>query len=472
MQNNKTIKQLKYLLIYLLVLFFSISVSFAAVLNDNYPKIANIEEIVFGKSSPGLKINDRLNAIENNLFGETYPKDSLFERTKRIVSYVLGPTNNDYDTEVSEDTYPDNPKKPLNITVPDGYENVQTNEISELEFVNILLSLINDERSFKGLLPLIRDDIAMKVALEQAKSLISKGYLSYFNLQNQGPDERYTLSGGTGALIEIVKGFELEKIEIKKDTKKNKIKLSELLAKQLLQAIHANTDDSEVLLNPYNTHFGLGIALSKDGKKFVSVTDFVTKGGEVEPIKPVVNLGETLQVSGKINKPFKFKALSVAYFDGSKIVDLEPDNLTFDNESIEPYFPPQDYIAFGDTGKGNLLKVLKGIGVIGAIGAAPFTGGASAILAPALLNSIQNGPPKEIPLKGGIKYISKTGNFSGNIPLNYGGKSGLYFVSVLAEISGVSYPVVISRRTIKVNSLLSPVSFYVAKQFCSLGKQP
>ena len=86
---------------------------------------------------------------------------------------------------------------------------------------------------------------------------------------------------------------------------------------------------------------------------------------------------------------------------------IQKNHISFDNESLMPYLLPQDYIAYSDTAKNNIAKVLKGIGAVAAIAGAPFTGGATAVLAPVLLSSIQNGPPREIPLKGGIKLNSK-----------------------------------------------------------------
>ncbi|OGI19941.1 MAG: hypothetical protein A3B68_00125 [Candidatus Melainabacteria bacterium RIFCSPHIGHO2_02_FULL_34_12] len=415
----------------------------AAYSEDNYPKIGNLENILLGMSSPDEKISDRLTALEQNVFGMSFLNDSLDVRTHRIKNYVLGKTSVQ-DAQITPDSK----------YVNNGFENenAHTKEISESEFIEILVQLINDERSFKGSIPLTKDSISINTAQEHAFDLLKKGYLTYFSFKNQGPDERYTLSGGTGALVEILKGFEADK-----NDKKSNIKLTTLLAKQLVQALAANTDDSQIFFNPYLTHIGVGAARSQDKKKFVAVIDFITKGGEFDPIKPSVNLGEKILVSGKINKPFKFKAVSIAYFEKADLLLDENNEEYIDNESIKPYFPPQSYIAFGDTGKGNLMKVLKGIGAIGAIGAAPFTGGATAVLAPVLVSSIQSGPPKEIPLKGGMKAHSD-GTFHGTIELNYQGRSGLYFISVLAEVPGLNYPLVISRRTVRVENFLKPVA--------------
>lgn len=329
-----------------------------------------------------------------------------------------------------------------------NYESSQTIELTSEQFLNKVFESINNERSFKGFLPLIKDDTAIKLAGEQSDDLIKKGCISYYNLNNKSPDERYTLSGGTGALIEIVKGFEIEK-------SKDKIKLTELLAHYLVEAIVSSQDDSKVLFSPYITHFGCGFSTSKDERKFVSINEFVTKGGEFDPIKPAINIGEKIKISGRIKNPYKFKAVSIAYLEELKSKDDEQDciSLGFSEDDINPYFPPQDYIAFSDTSKSNFIKVLKGIGLISAIGASPFTGGASAILAPVLLTSLQNGQPKEIPLKRGIKANSK-GEFSGEIDLNYQGRAGLYYVSILAELASVNFPIVVSRRTVRVNSIL------------------
>ena len=396
---------------------------------ENYPVIANIEELVFGKTFPDLKISDRLSSIEKNTFGKTYESDSLAGRTERLKTYILGGQDEEINAAGTQA----------------GYENNLTKEISTEEFVDILFQKINEERTIKGLLPLANDAIAVKLAGEHVKELIMMGYLSYYNSKNQCPDERYTLAGGTGAVTEIVKGFEQDG----KENKNEKIKITSLLAQNLVQALRSDKDDLNILFSPYLTHFGCAIYLSNDKNRFVSVLEFLIKGGELESLKPFITLGEKLFVSGKINSPFKFKAISLAYFE----MENKESQGSFDDEDLLPYFPPQDYIAYANTAKSNFLKVLKGLGVIGAIGASPFTGGASAVLAPVLLSSIQNGPPKEIPLKGGIK-VKANGEFAGELELNYQGMTGIYFVSILGELSNINFPVVISRRTVKVDSPL------------------
>ncbi len=444
LKKMKICKIIRQINLYIIILFFCLFgqtqglpllLSVEATTQDNYPVIGKIENILFGKPSSDLKISDRISAIEKNIFGKTYSRDPLDVRTERLKANVLGDSENLADTEQE---FQNN----------NNYENLQTVEVSSEQFQDILYQFINEERSFKGLLPLVKDETVLNVAFEQAKEILAKDYLSYSNLKNQYPDERYTLAGGTGAIIEVVKGFE-------KKTNEKKVKLTELLAKQLVQAIEANPDDSQILYSSYINHCGFGFALSNDKKKFVSVIEFVTKEGEFEPIKPLVSFGEKLRVVGKVKLPYKFKAISVAYYDSVRL-NVEDENNSpgyFTNESLKPYFPPQDYIAYSNTAKNNFVKIIKGIGVIGAIGAAPFTGGASAIFAPVLISSIQNGPPKEIPLKGGIKVNGK-GEFSGEVELNYQGKSGLYYVSVLAERPGVNFPIVVSRRTVRVSSFM------------------
>ncbi len=422
----------KYILILLFVinsLFFTCNNSLSSLMPIDDFEITRMENSVFGKSFNSIKINDRLNKMEKALFGKTFINENVSERIERVRDYLLG-YSDDLDTNKGYE----------NNVLSQNYENYETRALSQAEFEESFLQILNDQRSFMGFLPLIKDEVAVRVASEQSADLLSMGNLSYFNSKGLCPDERYTITGGTGALIEIVKGFELDK----------KIVLNELLIKQLLEALSVSQDDSQVLFSPYLTHIGYGFSLSPDGKKFVSVIEFLTKGGSIEPIKIFLNPAQKLTLKGSLKKPYKFKAISVGYLSDQELLDFNSGSkVGFDSSALKPYFPPQNYIAYGDNTRVNFLKVLGGIGVIGAIGAAPFTGGASAVLAPMLLNSIQNGTPKEIPLKGGMK-TSSNGDFHGEIDLNYQGKTGLYFVSILAEMPGLTAPIVVSRRTVRV----------------------
>lgn len=429
---------MKTICILLCLLYFLQSSSFA-LSPENNPDLARVENLIFGMSYSSLKPVDRLSKIEKPLFGKTYSSEPVEARTKRINEYLLG-YSDDKAVESTNEIYE-------NKAFTQPYENTSTKEISLSEFNEIFLRIVNNERSFKGLLPLLKDETAVRVADDEALDLLSQGHASFYNSKKQGPDERYTLAGGTGALIEVIRGFELEQGQ-------GKIKLSELLVKQLIEAISISTDDVQILYNPHITHIGYGFALSKDKTKFISVLDFLTKAGDLEPIKTNVNLAQKINVSGKLRRPYKFKAVSIAYLNDQDILGSSDNNgAGFDIESLKPYFPPQDFIAYTDKSKTNVVKVLQGIGFIGALGAAPFTGGATSFLAPVFLNSLQNGPPKEIPLKGGMKSGSD-GTFYGNLELNYLGMSGLYYVSVIADLPGSNSPIVVSRRTIRVGSPL------------------
>ena len=439
--NHRTSFIVSLALCFLLLISCFSSPSLSGTTQDNYPEITRIESLVFGKTFSELKTSERLTKIEKSIFGKSFESESPDKRTDRIQEYISGEAGENHAESISNSQF--------DLKKTKGYENTLTKVITSDKFIELFYENLNKERSIKGLLPLTQDAIGTKVAQEQSQELIMLGHLSYYNSKKQCPDERYTLSGGTGAIIEIVKGFEVNE----------KTKLTELLALDLIEALKTNKDDSNVLFSPYITHIGFGFSISPDKKDFASAVEFLTKGGEFEPIKPQITLGEKFFISGKIKTPFKFKAVSVAYFEPPAELNFEDQDssISFDPESLVEYFPPQDFIAYTDKLKGNVLNVLKGIGVIGAILGSPFTGGATAVLAPVLLSSIQNGPPKEIPLKGGIDTKSD-GSFKGSIDITYQGMCGLYFVSVLGELPNLNFPIVLSRRTVRVNNPLQPVS--------------
>lgn len=328
---------------------------------------------------------------------------------------------------------------PLSALAIDGYENLLTAEIDLVKFENLLLEKINNERSLRGLSPLGLDPLAKSVAIDHSMFLLDKGYLSYYDLNFKGPDERFSNYGGSGVLTEIIKGFQSE----------SAIQYSELLVNQLIDALVISEDDSKIIFNPFVKSFGVGVSRSENKTKFIITLEFVVSGAIVSPLKLPLRLDEEILVSGKINSPYKFKAVSIAYFDENEAKKSKFEYNEINIDDLKPYFPPQDFIAYTDVSKRRWLNFFKGIGVVGTIGASPFTGGASTILTPLLVNSMRDSNPKEIPLKGGIN-VNSDGSFSGKIRLNYKNMPGLYFISVIGEINGVNYPVVLGRRAVRV----------------------
>lgn len=320
----------------------------------------------------------------------------------------------------------------------EGYENTLVTNLSTVGFEGEVIRSINEQRESRGLRALVPYEVAYQSAMIHSKFLIKLGQLSYYNEKIQGPDERYTLFGGQGYTQEIIKGFESE----------SPIKLSPLLANQLVDAVVLNIDDSKVLLDTMLTHVGVGVSLSGDLKKFIVVIEFVSIGGEIISSHDVM-LGQKIKVSGRVLNPYRFKAITVAYDDTDENDISSNRNLNFiNNDTLKPYIPPIDYEAYIDSTSNDWGNVLKGLLFVGSIAAAPFTAGASGIFAPFILQSFGGGGVREVPTMGGIK--STSGGFEGIIDLNYKNKPGLYFVNLWGSLPNGGYPVLLSRKTVRV----------------------
>src|SRR5438067_13876930 len=59
-----------------------------------------------------------------------------------------------------------------------------------------MLELINRDRGYCGLRPVLLDPVASRAGQDQAEEMAAHSYLAHFNLQGDSPQQRYARCGG------------------------------------------------------------------------------------------------------------------------------------------------------------------------------------------------------------------------------------------------------------------------------------
>jgi hypothetical protein len=114
-----------------------------------------------------------------------------------------------------------------------------------------------------------------------------------------------------------------------------------------------------------------------------------------------------------------------------------------------PYFPPIDKVIYADRTAERTRSIAKTSGLILAMLAAPFTYGASMLVADILMQSlVQAYQAQDVEVREGVK--ASDNSFSGLVNIGEWGP-GTYYITIWAIPSRSKKPVILSRRTVSVS---------------------
>ncbi len=399
-----------------------------------------------------------LTKLESQNLGITYPKDTPENRIKRLEENILGQVSSgSVDArieklnkifEVKEAQVPESFKEEIEIAsrgpapskAPTQNSSKPATKIQLQKNIDDLseqmLKVINQERSFRSLRPLRPDETANRMALEHASYLAQTKQFSHFGVMGKNPDQRYSEAGGNGKVEELVDGFfaatdaqgNIKPISVNADT-----------AGHLMDALLKVPDKADIVFNVDANAAGVSFVISPDKKQLVvvieMVADYVSLGGLPTQTPP-----SSIGVSGTISGGYKFAWIGVAKREDK------------DEEKIEveasPYFAPIDKVIYADRTTEKAKKLAQTGGLILAMVAAPFTYGASMLVADILMQTISQAyQAQDVEVRSGVK--ASDASFNGNVNVGEWGP-GLYYISIWAIPSRSKKPVIVSRRTVLV----------------------
>lgn len=420
-----------------------------------YPKIGKLENLTFGVNKPELAIEDRLVALETAVFARTYPHDSLFDRTERLETTLLGKNQIEAPPIPEDGPLPGWAETPMTSTNgPDPSELMYLDEIidrpdsyhkiDKATLDSFARELINFEREKRALGKLEHNHLAQKMADEHTRDLVERGVVSHNSSKGDNPDRRYTLLGGVDAVSEnlaVIGGSELG------PNKLCKAAVAKIFKQMLMQQ-----DDREALMAPEATHLGFAIESMNEGASVLACAEVLTNRGVIHPIPKTARLGDKIEVEGSIQKPYMFQRITLAW---EGVSDLPPQEEN-SSEAL-PYFPPLDFVAYKEKSEKDHSKAifaLKTVGMLAAIAGGVFVPPV-ALAAPLIMMAGPDPgelkPVSDVPVKGGVKVSGDS--FSAKVAVNNDNKEGLYYLTVWASMGADDKPVAISRRTILVKQV-------------------
>lgn len=411
-----------------------------SLIGSTYPnqseeeRLKRLEEMVFGTESQGLPRDKRISRLQKTL---VIPQAKVSEELRKIVEKEQQESQASQTSSASSSSS-GSYTQPSSKTSSGKQIATKIQVLPDLSNLSEqMLKIINQERSFRSLTPLSVDPLTQKVVNEHASYLVQTKQFSHFGAGGSNPDQRYTEAGGTGKVDELVDGFfasvdktgQIKPIEVSNDT-----------PNFLMDAFLKVPDKSDIVFNNDANRAGISFVMSPDKKQLVVVIQLVVEAGSLSSIPSTASVSDYVQMNGTLNRGYKFAWIGVSKkeLDSTEKNEIEP----------SPYFSPIDQVIYMDKDSDRAKNIAKTGGMILAMVAAPFTYGASMIVADILMQSIaQTYQAQDVQVRGGVR--ASEGGFSGRIALGEWGP-GLYYLTVWGLPSRGKKPVVLSRRAVKV----------------------
>jgi hypothetical protein len=420
---------------------------------DLYPTLGRMEGIVFGAAKPEIQVEKRLADLEQATFKETYPNQTLFDRSQRLKGTILGSVDEASTSDLLgtgldalSRLAPKEPSKPPSFLEEIANRPENAVAVDDQEIQRFALELVNYLRSEMALAPFTLDPTATKMAQEQVADLAKRNLVSHANSGGANPDLRYTKSGGTDAVTETI--LSLSGASSEKKTTRSQVA-------QLMKTMLEREDDREAVMSIDATGLGFSTAYMSNNSALLGCLEVVTKHGAMQTINEPISVGDKVDLKGTVEGPYHFERITLAWEgkDGSMVSSSD------ESQDALPYFPPLDYIAYASHAEHDYEKAvstLKTIGLIACIAGGVFMPPV-ALAAPliAMSGSMQEPKPmSDIPVRGGVKTDGS--NFSAHIPVSKEGKNGIYYVTVWASGGRGGKLIPISRRAYIVSPTHSP----------------
>lgn len=171
---------------------------------------------------------------------------------------------------------------------------------------------INADRRAHGLNAVAYDRLAAEVGESHCREMLAHGYVSHWNTRGLKPYHRFSFAGGTDAISENCSGSDASH-DVYRSVGDVTAGVLESHA-AMLGEIPPDDGHRRTILNPANTHVGIGLAFNRRAVRMTQ--EFVQRHVEVKSVPPAtLRVGEQFLLRGRVLSP-AHRAKSIAvYFE-------------------------------------------------------------------------------------------------------------------------------------------------------------
>lgn len=194
-----------------------------------------------------------------------------------------------------------------------------------------MLELINKSRADNGAPPVKLDEIANKAGQMHAEDMANNNYLGHWDLAGKLPYQRYTECGGTDLDMEntsIIR-FHGKPMSGPVEQKFSKQRL-EMVQNMFMAEKPPMDGHRRCIIDPIHNYVGIGIAFAHtdDGRALAVSQEFINHYGKFDPVPQHVTKGDSVKVSGTLDKGLRFWSIDLAYTPPSKPMTADEINHT------------------------------------------------------------------------------------------------------------------------------------------------
>lgn len=195
----------------------------------------------------------------------------------------------------------------------------KADEIDYDEARSYMLELVNRDRQAIGLIPLVLDDFATKVAQWQAHDMAVRRYISHWNTDGFTPTMRYTTGGGNDGVTENITYFQCS----------GKVYLTRKVVEYMQERFMNSEGHRRNVLSPEHNKLGVGIGFAEFpgvGMVFTCDQTFVADYGGFSGLPHSILLGDELTIEGTLDiARVEFRYISLAWAEFPQ--EMSPDVL-------------------------------------------------------------------------------------------------------------------------------------------------
>jgi uncharacterized protein YkwD len=205
-----------------------------------------------------------------------------------------------------------------------------------------VLALVNRDRAEAGLDPVERDEVAEKAAQRHVEDMTAHGFTAHWGTDGSVPEQRYTEAGGEHFVQENAACFfDAEDRQLDPDPSFD-AKLLEQIESAFMSETPPNDGHKKNIIKPVHNKLGIGLAKPVGIEQPCLAQEFVDAYGSYEAIPREARVRQPLRIAGEVNEPVEFGGVGVGRIEPAKPTPASELNQTSSYHVPEPtnlYFP-------------------------------------------------------------------------------------------------------------------------------------